>query len=367
MSYCCFGGVTRFPVKRGSVVKKPIPASVVVHQFESTATEPVLEGLLKPSFEDKPSVEDQPLAEDVKVEQSVSCTVSQENLLDIESTSSASDKQKLDGMTPSFVVEDEEQSSVDEHSVIPSDEHAIPKTDSEGKRRKLSRVSFSFDEAEIREVTPRKSYAEKTEEMGSTDSPVVTSQTDESDEPEYFCIGTPPRLSAAGQSDGIDSLWGSRDWCDHKAQSISGEFSACVDGVKKVTMMKTVFVIKVEGETPHVVLRQYSEFKALDLALRHDFPEYSLPELPPKSFFRKNFSCAFKKTREKALGNYIAAAVAADATLSQPALRNFLGLPRNYAQVDEPATAPAVLAASKRPRMLRCFQSKSESRIVQVL
>lgn len=75
----------------------------------------------------------------------------------------------------------------------------------------------------------------------------------------------------------------------------------------------------------HVVWRRYSEFARLSAdLLRHD----DLPEMPPRSFFRKRMLPGFMDRRHRGLAALLTAAVAADPhCVQQPVLRAFLALP----------------------------------------
>eukprot|EP00927_Polykrikos_kofoidii_P069101 TRINITY_DN64493_c0_g1_i1.p1 TRINITY_DN64493_c0_g1~~TRINITY_DN64493_c0_g1_i1.p1 ORF type:complete len:271 (-),score=23.53 TRINITY_DN64493_c0_g1_i1:186-911(-) len=84
-----------------------------------------------------------------------------------------------------------------------------------------------------------------------------------------------------------------------------------------------MFSLHVRGSSAHYVYKRFSDFEELDDRIRCKFPD--LPEIPPKSFFRKRFSPRFMYGRMLRLGKYISAAVLADPLLSTPALYDFLG------------------------------------------
>lgn len=90
-------------------------------------------------------------------------------------------------------------------------------------------------------------------------------------------------------------------------------------------LQPTTFEIQVEGQgTQHAVKRRYREFLELEAALRPEFP--NLPSMPPRSLVLSRLDPSFLEAREKHLGELLGAAVAADPTISVPALRDFLGL-----------------------------------------
>jgi len=88
----------------------------------------------------------------------------------------------------------------------------------------------------------------------------------------------------------------------------------------------TTFTIKVTGPNVNqVVSRRYNQFEEMDthLRARHGC---SLPEMPPKSFFRAKFLPSFMDDREQALGRFINVAVSLDPFLRDERLRNFVSV-----------------------------------------
>lgn len=87
----------------------------------------------------------------------------------------------------------------------------------------------------------------------------------------------------------------------------------------------TTFDIHVtEKGASFAVQRRYNEFLELEKQLRPQFPE--LPQMPPRSLIIRRLQPQFLHDRQKSLGDLLAAAVAADPSLSDRALRVFLGL-----------------------------------------
>eukprot|EP00927_Polykrikos_kofoidii_P005106 TRINITY_DN12037_c0_g2_i2.p1 TRINITY_DN12037_c0_g2~~TRINITY_DN12037_c0_g2_i2.p1 ORF type:complete len:702 (+),score=68.98 TRINITY_DN12037_c0_g2_i2:370-2475(+) len=131
----------------------------------------------------------------------------------------------------------------------------------------------------------------------------------------------------------------------HKSREPGGHASAptspsvAVVGAKKVGGV-TSFMIEVGEETPRTVFKRYSHFKELDRILRPTLTSSSLPLLPPQSLIiRKNFSKEFKAKRQRGLSDYLAAVIATDPSMSQPALRRFLSMPSATCEGDEGGTA----------------------------
>jgi hypothetical protein len=109
-----------------------------------------------------------------------------------------------------------------------------------------------------------------------------------------------------------------------------GTFRVRILGRSTSTSDKCYYRIEVrQGHGPvcHVVQRRYMEFDQLSSEIRGKCP--NLPELPPKSVFRKAFSKRFNDERERDLNKFISCAVGADPLLSDAALRRFLGLAEN--------------------------------------
>lgn len=93
-------------------------------------------------------------------------------------------------------------------------------------------------------------------------------------------------------------------------------------------LQPTTFEIHVEGQgAQYAVRRRYREFLELEASLRPEFPD--LPPMPPRSLVLKSLDPGFLEAREIALGELLDAAVAADPTISVPALREFLGLEKD--------------------------------------
>eukprot|EP00927_Polykrikos_kofoidii_P067366 TRINITY_DN62861_c0_g1_i1.p1 TRINITY_DN62861_c0_g1~~TRINITY_DN62861_c0_g1_i1.p1 ORF type:complete len:160 (-),score=23.56 TRINITY_DN62861_c0_g1_i1:219-698(-) len=83
------------------------------------------------------------------------------------------------------------------------------------------------------------------------------------------------------------------------------------------------FLVQFRGDAnSKIALRRYKDFEKFDRMRRAQFQD--LPKLPPKSFFRRKFSKDFLSRRQEGLRHYIEAATAADPSLSDPALLEFL-------------------------------------------
>jgi len=90
----------------------------------------------------------------------------------------------------------------------------------------------------------------------------------------------------------------------------------------------TTFEILVTGQgTEFAVQRRYKEFLELEGALRPQFPD--LPVMPPRSYVVRRINPNFLDARQKHLAELLDAALAADPTISVPALRAFLGLDKD--------------------------------------
>lgn len=106
---------------------------------------------------------------------------------------------------------------------------------------------------------------------------------------------------------------------------VKGPFAVRVVGIDQPAVAATMYAIKVTGKDgEHTVHRRYSCFDTL----REEMEEAGrqLPEMPPKSFFRKNVSAQFMLERAMGLREVVRAATAADPHAKSPALREFLGL-----------------------------------------
>lgn len=88
----------------------------------------------------------------------------------------------------------------------------------------------------------------------------------------------------------------------------------------------TVRLLKGESET--IVKRRYNEFADLHMRLRPMMKD--LPEMPPKGVLSK-MSESFMRRRQHALGLFLEAALSADPSLRNLALRDFLGLRITFA------------------------------------
>lgn len=109
------------------------------------------------------------------------------------------------------------------------------------------------------------------------------------------------------------------------SRDMSGPFeiqwmgSAVMDGV-------TVFSFRVKGsDAQHVMHRRYSDFVELSNGLQNALAT-GLPDVPPKSFFRRQMLSSFRTHREAALGDLLRAAVVFDPEATTVELRKFLGL-----------------------------------------
>lgn len=106
----------------------------------------------------------------------------------------------------------------------------------------------------------------------------------------------------------------------------TGPFSAeLVHCKNKLSDPFIVYGIRVTGlDGFFTVQRRYSRFAELRANLVQLYPD--LPEMPPKSVFRKTLSKTFMQDRQAQLGKLIAAVVDADKFVTTPALLDFLGL-----------------------------------------
>lgn len=106
---------------------------------------------------------------------------------------------------------------------------------------------------------------------------------------------------------------------------VKGPFAVKVVGVEQPALTATMYALRVMGKDgEHTVHRRYSCF----YTLREEMEDAGrqLPEMPPKSFFRKNVSAQFMLERAMGLREVVRAAAAADPHATTPALRDFLGL-----------------------------------------
>lgn len=95
--------------------------------------------------------------------------------------------------------------------------------------------------------------------------------------------------------------------------------SAVIGGV-------TVFSFRVKGsDGQHVMHRRYNDFVELSHGLETTMVA-GLPDLPPKSFFRRLCLPSFQTDREEGLGNLLRAAVEFEPEVTTVELRKFLGL-----------------------------------------
>lgn len=94
-------------------------------------------------------------------------------------------------------------------------------------------------------------------------------------------------------------------------------------GIDEPSLGTVTYLLQVIGrDGEHVVRRRYSSFAVLEDIME----SANLPPMPPRSFFRKNFSERFKLERSMALRAVVRAAVCADPYAVTPVLRWFLGL-----------------------------------------
>lgn len=116
-------------------------------------------------------------------------------------------------------------------------------------------------------------------------------------------------------------------------QGVSDRFLVTLLGIRKshsgvFGFGPIVFGMQVERTSSslsrYFVSRRYSAFLKLHRALRSSLP--NLPQMPPKSIFRKRFWPAFMEEREKCLSELLGYIMRADPTASHPALQVFLGL-----------------------------------------
>lgn len=112
----------------------------------------------------------------------------------------------------------------------------------------------------------------------------------------------------------------------------SGPFIVAVDGWTVEAEGVTFFTVQISGAgRGHTVSRRYREFLRLDQEVRRGLRH--LPDLPPRSEFRKRLQSGFMETRRQGLGTFLAAVVATDPfCLRTPALRKFLDLPERAIQ-----------------------------------
>eukprot|EP00927_Polykrikos_kofoidii_P033389 TRINITY_DN28236_c0_g1_i1.p1 TRINITY_DN28236_c0_g1~~TRINITY_DN28236_c0_g1_i1.p1 ORF type:complete len:116 (+),score=15.46 TRINITY_DN28236_c0_g1_i1:106-453(+) len=76
-----------------------------------------------------------------------------------------------------------------------------------------------------------------------------------------------------------------------------------------------------EGCSTHIVVKRYRDFIAFDREIRHLYA--SLPDLPPRSFFRRMVSRRFMDARRAGLAAYSKAVLAGDRVASNPNVRRF--------------------------------------------
>eukprot|EP00927_Polykrikos_kofoidii_P032309 TRINITY_DN2756_c0_g2_i1.p1 TRINITY_DN2756_c0_g2~~TRINITY_DN2756_c0_g2_i1.p1 ORF type:complete len:429 (+),score=49.71 TRINITY_DN2756_c0_g2_i1:63-1349(+) len=101
-----------------------------------------------------------------------------------------------------------------------------------------------------------------------------------------------------------------------------------------------------QGKQNWQCMKRYSEFEQLHRSLLAS--GFVLPGFPRKSIFSSRFSDSFLDERQNELQNIIRSAVAADPRLTNPALRNFLGLP-SHMQAPSMDYAAALAAPSAPP------------------
>lgn len=91
--------------------------------------------------------------------------------------------------------------------------------------------------------------------------------------------------------------------------------------------MCTVYTVKVIGEDgSHCVQRRYTDFANFRESFGWTYP--GVPEMPPKSIFRKACSSRFNERRDLALRKLLEAAVEVDPFASHAALQQLLGVKR---------------------------------------
>lgn len=101
------------------------------------------------------------------------------------------------------------------------------------------------------------------------------------------------------------------------------------------------YILKVQGtDGNHTVRRRYTCFAEMSKAL--DPYGDVLPQMPPKSFFRKQFSSGFRDERARVLGGLLVAAMEADPFATHPPLRSFLGISK-LEDEEEPQSLPRIL------------------------
>ena len=91
----------------------------------------------------------------------------------------------------------------------------------------------------------------------------------------------------------------------------------------------TMYSIRVAGPTgSHVVERRYKDVEKLRHMMLAQTPQAQVVQMPPKSFFRKNFSRNFMEERKRLLGEVVVACTAAADRYTDscpPILYEFLG------------------------------------------
>eukprot|EP00927_Polykrikos_kofoidii_P032308 TRINITY_DN2756_c0_g1_i1.p1 TRINITY_DN2756_c0_g1~~TRINITY_DN2756_c0_g1_i1.p1 ORF type:complete len:320 (+),score=26.80 TRINITY_DN2756_c0_g1_i1:63-1022(+) len=117
------------------------------------------------------------------------------------------------------------------------------------------------------------------------------------------------------------------------------DFSVYIVGRHKQGAMYYDIVVW-QGEQNWQCSKRYSEFEQLHRSLLAS--GFVLPEFPRKSIFSSRFSDSFLDQRQNQLHDILRSAVAADPRLTNPTLRNFLGLPSHM-------TAPSIDYARELP------------------
>jgi hypothetical protein len=114
--------------------------------------------------------------------------------------------------------------------------------------------------------------------------------------------------------------------------------NSSVTSIGSTATMYDIRVALPSGETSLcVVQRRYSEFYALHRALRRTQGIDNLPEMPPKSWFRKRLSTAFMSRRQEKLGYYLQAV--SSKPEAQPLLLEFLKLsPEEVFSLNNPSS-----------------------------
>lgn len=110
------------------------------------------------------------------------------------------------------------------------------------------------------------------------------------------------------------------------------------------------------GGRQHMVERTYTSFAAMRQAVVEALA-VQLPEMPPKSTFRKIYSESFMDERMRALKELLAAVMEVDRSASLPVVHTFLGLTTTR-EKDARATIPGSPLAT--PPSYKCLRTISE-------